>query len=229
MTDNSGVTVCQPVQGTQQLADGACLLSEHRGQSVPAGSDVRRQRVRRRRSRRRLAARRRAAKVTIRSAARATRKGISGACDLTLVDPTSNKELYHVCTYRQRCEPFQVEPCKAGETCLVEDKVGHRELRHVARGRPTANRARSATTARTASSVSATSMRSVCHYACVLPGSTNPFDAGVQSGGRGRGRLSGQREVQPPDPGPAGLVRGLLARRRVSAGMNARVSSARGC
>ncbi len=51
-------------------------------------------------------------------------EGISGACDLTLVDSTSKTELFHVCTYRERCKPFQQESCKAGQICLMEDKAG---------------------------------------------------------------------------------------------------------
>src|SRR5439155_16027481 len=50
-------------------------------------------------------------------------EGISGACDLTIVDD-KQKELYQTCSYQQRCIPFGIEPCKPGETCLVSDRFG---------------------------------------------------------------------------------------------------------
>src|SRR5439155_15632018 len=48
-------------------------------------------------------------------------EGISGACDLTIVDD-KGKELYQTCSYQKRCIPFGIEPCQAGEICLITDK-----------------------------------------------------------------------------------------------------------
>lgn len=113
-------------------------------------------------------------------------EGISGACDITLVDTASSTPLYDVCTYRQTCKPFKIEPCTAGQTCLVEDKVG---------------------TASCVDSFGKTNRQpctfgnecadgliclgggdaGVCHYVCLLPGATHPFDAGVEEGGAGKG------------------------------------------
>lgn len=50
-------------------------------------------------------------------------EGISGACDLALVD-TDENPLHMVCSYRERCKPFGVEPCKASHMCLIEDENG---------------------------------------------------------------------------------------------------------
>ena len=113
-------------------------------------------------------------------------EGISGACDLTLVDTTTSTPLHDVCTYRTRCKPFKAEPCKAGETCLVEDKAG---------------------TATCIDSFGKTNRQSCsfanegadgfiglggadagpCHTVCLLPGAVHPFDASVEMGGPGLG------------------------------------------
>src|SRR5690606_27528831 len=51
-------------------------------------------------------------------------EGISGRCDITLFDTSSSTELHAVCSYRERCRPFGQEACRAGQTCLVEDRLG---------------------------------------------------------------------------------------------------------
>lgn len=49
-------------------------------------------------------------------------EGIGGQCDLALY--VDSVQVHHVCSYRERCKPFGIEACKAGQLCLVEDKVG---------------------------------------------------------------------------------------------------------
>ena len=115
-------------------------------------------------------------------------EGISGACDITLFAGDTNTALHDVCTYRQRCKPFKVEPCAAGQVCLVEDKVG---------------------SASCVDSFGKTNRQActfgndcadgficfgggsdgggTCHTVCLLPGATHPFDASVEEGGPGKG------------------------------------------
>ena len=37
---------------------------------------------------------------------------------------TNDTEVHRVCSYRERCKPFKQEPCKQGNVCLIEDKLG---------------------------------------------------------------------------------------------------------
>jgi hypothetical protein len=115
-------------------------------------------------------------------------EGITGACDIQIVDST-NAVRYHACTYRQRCKPFNVEPCKAGEICLVEDKVGSASCLGTFGNK--GNREPCAAANDCADGFiclgSGADGGSTCHYACLLPGSTHPFDASVEQGGPGMG------------------------------------------
>lgn len=185
VVDNSGVTVCQPVQGTQQLPLGrACCPSTSSNPCLPGLTCVGSACVDGGPATARCSPA--CCKGDDQSCGKSDPEGISGACDLTLVDPTSNKELYQVCTYRQRCQPFQVEPCKVGETCLVEDMAGTASCVTSAgktNRQPCSFGNECADGLICLGDVDA----SVCHYACVLPGSANPFDASVQSGGPGAG------------------------------------------
>jgi hypothetical protein len=183
--DNSGETVCQPVQGAQQLPLGRrCCPSSSTNPCQPgltcvgsnctdAGPPTARCSPA-------------CCKGDDQACGKSDPEGISGACDLTLTDPTSNKELYQVCTYRQRCEPFRVEPCKAGETCLVEDQVGTASC--VTSGGK-GNRAPCSFGNECADGLICLGAAgtSVCHYACLLPNAANPFDASVEQGGPGSG------------------------------------------
>jgi hypothetical protein len=117
-------------------------------------------------------------------------EGISGACDLKLVGQ-GDVELHNVCTYRPRCKPFKEEPCKTGETCLVEDKVGTSSCVTVFSAPGKTNRQ-----ACTVSNDCADGLQCYfqgdagvgsCRYVCLFPGSSHPFDAGVQEGGAGQG------------------------------------------
>ncbi|MDB4944055.1 MAG: hypothetical protein JWP97_3589 [Labilithrix sp.] len=111
-------------------------------------------------------------------------EGITGACDLTLVDD-KNQPLYEVCSYRQRCQPFQVEPCKAGDTCLVEDPSGSAScIASFGKG----NREPCSFANECADGfVCAGATTSICRTVCLLPNTVSPYDAGLVDAGAGKG------------------------------------------
>lgn len=51
-------------------------------------------------------------------------EGYPGACDLGISPPSGGDSLYYVCEYAKPCEPFGIQPCGMGQTCLVKDSVG---------------------------------------------------------------------------------------------------------
>lgn len=181
---NGTTTECQPVQATQQLGIGrACCPSTTSNPCLPgltcvgsactdggtpqarcspaccAGNDQ--------------------------ACGKSDPEGISGTCDLTLVND-QNVELYNVCTYRQRCQPFGIEPCKALETCLVEDKVGSASCVTSA-GKGNRQPCSFANECADGFSCFGDGDAGVCHQVCLFPGSVHPFDAGVEDGGPGKG------------------------------------------
>jgi hypothetical protein len=184
-TGNDGVTFCQPVQGSQQLGVGrSCCPNGNGNPCLPGLTCV-------------GSACTDGGTATARCSpacctgddqhcGKSDPEGISGACDLTLVDPTTSNELYQVCTYRQRCQPFKVEPCKAGETCLVEDMAGTASC-VTAAGKGNRQPCTFGNECADGLICLGGGDAGVCHYACLLPGSVNPFDAGVQNGGAGAG------------------------------------------
>jgi hypothetical protein len=113
-------------------------------------------------------------------------EGISGACDLTLIDPDSKQPLYDVCTYRQRCKPFKIEPCGPGETCLVEDAVGTSACVTSA-GKGNRQPCGAANDCADGFVCLTSGDAGVCHSTCLFPGSAHPFDASVEKGGPGMG------------------------------------------
>lgn len=50
-------------------------------------------------------------------------EGFTGKCNLGIQLP-NKVTAYTVCTYNKSCAPFQITPCGAGLTCLVEDSNG---------------------------------------------------------------------------------------------------------
>jgi hypothetical protein len=185
VVDNSGVTVCQPVQAAQQLERGrACCPNTAGNPCLPGLTCVGSACVDGGPATARCSPA--CCKGDDQHCGASVPEGIAGACDITLVDPTTSKELYQVCTYRQKCEPFQVQPCKLGETCLVEDMAGTASC--------VTSAAKTDRQPCTFGNECADGLiclgaadASVCHYACLFPGSANPFDAGVQNGGPGAG------------------------------------------
>ena len=112
-------------------------------------------------------------------------EGISGTCDLTIVND-QNVELYDVCTYRQRCQPFQIEPCKPLDTCIVEDKVGSASCVTSA-GKTNRQPCSFANECADGFTCFGDGDAGTCHQVCLFPGSVHPFDAGVEEGGPGKG------------------------------------------
>jgi hypothetical protein len=113
-------------------------------------------------------------------------EGISGACDLTLVDTDTKTPLYDVCTYRERCKPFKVEPCKQNETCLVEDKAGTASCID-SFGKTNRQSCTFANECADGFICLGGADAGSCHTVCLLPGATHPFDASVENGGPGTG------------------------------------------
>lgn len=113
-------------------------------------------------------------------------EGISGACDLTLVDPDHDIPLHSVCTYRERCKFFGVEPCSEGRVCLLDDETvtsscvdsfgkGNRE---------------SCTFANECADgyvCVGTDDASTCRTVCLRPDAGGPYDASLTEGGPGQG------------------------------------------
>ena len=116
-------------------------------------------------------------------------EGISGACDITLFAGNTTTELYDVCTYRQRCKPFKVEPCTAGQVCLVEDKVGSASCvdSFGKTNRQPCSFGNDCADGFICFGGGADGGGGTCHTVCLLPGSTHPFDASVEEGGAGKG------------------------------------------
>jgi len=112
-------------------------------------------------------------------------EGISGACDLVLVDE-NNKELHSVCSYRERCKPFKVEPCRAGQICIVEDKLGTASCVS-SFGKGNGQGCTFANECADGFVCVGSGDAGRCRTVCLIPGSTHPFDAGVEEGGAGRG------------------------------------------
>lgn len=184
VVDNAGITVCQPVQGTQQLPKGrACCPNGNGNPCLPGlscvGSDCTDGGVPTARCSPACC------KGDDQACGHSDPEGISGACDINIVDSTG-KELYQACTYSQRCEPYKIEPCKPGDTCLVSDKAGTSACVTSA-GKGNRQPCSFANECADGLLCVGDPDASVCHYACLLPGSASPFDASVQNGGPGAG------------------------------------------
>jgi hypothetical protein len=177
-------TKCQPVQATQQLGVGrTCCPNGNGNPCLPGlsciGSDCTDGGV--------PSARCAPACCTgdDQACGKSDPEGISGTCDLTIVDDMQTK-LYNVCTYRQRCQPFKIEPCKPLETCLVEDKVGSASCVTSA-GKTNRQPCSAGNDCADGFSCYPDGDAGVCHQVCLLPGSVHPFDASVEEGGPGMG------------------------------------------
>jgi len=112
-------------------------------------------------------------------------EGISGACNLVLVDSQST-ELHAVCSWRERCKPFKVEPCRTGQICIVEDKIGTASCVS-SMGKTNRQSCTFANECADGLICSGSGDAGLCRTLCLTPGSTHPFDASVEEGGAGRG------------------------------------------
>lgn len=114
--------------------------------------------------------------------------GIAGACDITLF-LGEDTEVHRVCSYRERCKPFGVEPCKPGNLCLVEDKFGtagcintfDKQLGEACKF------SNDCADGLMCFSDQADGGAPRCRMICLTPNSVHPFDASVEEGGPGKG------------------------------------------
>jgi hypothetical protein len=111
-------------------------------------------------------------------------EGISGACDLTLY--LGNTPVHDVCSYRERCKPFGVEPCNGGKACLVEDKTGTATC-ITAQGKPLGASCNFANDCADGLMCIGGGDAGTCRMMCLTPGAVHPFDASVEEGGAGAG------------------------------------------
>jgi len=52
-------------------------------------------------------------------------EGFAGKCNLNITDQQNSSIVYYsVCTYSQPCQPFQIQGCGGGLTCIIQDSSG---------------------------------------------------------------------------------------------------------
>lgn len=113
-------------------------------------------------------------------------EGIAGACDITIVDSDSKTPLHNACTYRERCKPFNQEPCKANQICLTEDKAGTSSCLD-SDGKLNRQSCSFANECADGLICAGGADASVCHTTCLLPNTVSPFDASIEEAGPGKG------------------------------------------
>lgn len=118
-----------------------------------------------------------------------TPEGIAGVCDVAVGDG-KGKTAFYGCTYKERCVPFGVQPCKtAGAACEVEDKQGASSCSPVfgtpAKDDEVCNQAKQCGDGLMCF-VKADGGTG-CRYLCRTPNSVVPFDAGLLGTTAGRG------------------------------------------
>jgi hypothetical protein len=113
--------------------------------------------------------------------------GVPGHCDLGIVD-TAGATLYDVCDYALPCKPFGVQPCPAGDACLVQDTSGGAQCAQVYNGgAPAAQEGAACTFVNSCADglmcLTDTGpdggLQQVCLMLCSTGQGTPPFDAGA--------------------------------------------------
>jgi len=194
VVNNSGTTECRPVQVSQQLGIGrGCCPSPTSNPCLPGLSCIGNACVDGGTPSARCSPA--CCEGDDQKCGKSDPEGISGACDLKLVGGGST-ELHNVCTYRPRCKPFKEEPCKTGETCLVEDKVGTASCVTLFGATGKTNRQPCVASNDCEDGLqcfieSDAGTGGTCRTICLFPGATHPFDAGVEDGGPGKGGCPG--------------------------------------
>jgi hypothetical protein len=110
-------------------------------------------------------------------------EGIAGSCDVTLF--VEGTEAHRVCSYRERCKPFQQEPCKEGSICLVEDNLGTAGCltsQDKTLGTP-CGFANDCADGLFCFSPLQDGGGARCRMICLTPNAVHPFDASVEDGG----------------------------------------------
>lgn len=185
VVDNDGKAFCQPVQSSQQLPLGrACCPSGAANPCLPGLTCVGNECSDGGPMTGRCSPA--CCKGDDQACGKSDPEGISGACDLTLVDPATASPLYDVCTYRRLCKPFKIEPCGPGETCLVEDAVGSSSCVTSA-GKTNRQPCSFGNECADGLICLGGADAGTCHTVCLFPGAVHPFDAGVEQGGPGKG------------------------------------------
>jgi len=113
-------------------------------------------------------------------------EGIAGACDITVVDSTTKTPLHNACTYRERCKPFNQEPCKNSQICLVEDKAGTASCLD-SDGKTNRQSCSFANECGDGLICTGPADAGICRTTCLLPNTVSPFDAGLEEAGPGKG------------------------------------------
>lgn len=116
-------------------------------------------------------------------------EGISGACDLGLLDSKGKTPLHDVCTYRERCKPFKQEPCKNNQICIIADKVGTASCVDPFDTVPKTNRQSCTYGNECADGLicAGNGDGGICRTVCLLPNTVSPFDASIEQAGPGKG------------------------------------------
>lgn len=111
-------------------------------------------------------------------------EGIGGQCDVMLV--SNQTPLHRVCSYRERCKPFGVEPCRPNQICIVEDKIGTASCIG-SNGLTLRQSCRFGNDCDDGLACVRRGDAGVCRMLCLALGSSPPFDASAADGAPGRG------------------------------------------
>lgn len=133
-----------------------------------------------------------------------TKEGYIGVCDLNIVDPKNNP-LYSVCEYAKPCEPFGVQPCGMGQTCLVKDGVGTAACSDIFGAGKTVGTPCTAANDCQDGMMCVGSGTNVCTIMCWNKASKTPppFDGGALDGGVGGGGCPAKQTCQAVNWGGA--------------------------
>ena len=112
-------------------------------------------------------------------------EGIAGQCDLIITAP-GDIELHNACSYKERCKPFKIEPCKAGQICIVEDKVGSASCIN-SNGKGNREACKFANDCQDGFICAGGGDAGRCRMFCLVPNSVTPFDASAADGAPGQG------------------------------------------
>jgi hypothetical protein len=124
-------------------------------------------------------------------------EGFLGKCDLNVtLDGTSTA--YSVCSYNKPCEPFQIEACGPGLTCLVQDMNGTATCSAYSNGGDAglAEKAKCSFGNDCSDGMGCYGAPDgggfTCQWNCYIP--PGPFDAGIKEGGAGKGGCPGSEK-----------------------------------
>ena len=104
--------------------------------------------------------------------------GLIGVCTLNVVDSKTQTPLYEVCLYAKPCQPFGLQACPSGQTCLVQDAVGTAICIDIFNP-PGKKDGESCTSANECQDgMMCVGTPGVCTFTCFGKGKSPPFDAG---------------------------------------------------